>query len=128
VWTRIRYSHLLVHLIGGDLAGSVEEGEDSSSRRFHGVVGLVQSTYFTILVLEASDRFKGSTTTISALGRWSLGGTCTKTFRLSSTMSGRLWYGNGDSGMLPAVLVVVRWSKDVNIIFIMFCLVLLMNS
>jgi hypothetical protein len=26
--TRIRYSRLLVHLIGGDLAGRVEEGGD----------------------------------------------------------------------------------------------------
>jgi hypothetical protein len=37
------------------------------------VVDLVQSIYGTSLVLEASDRFKGSTTTILALGRWSLG-------------------------------------------------------
>jgi hypothetical protein len=37
------------------------------------LVDLVQSMYGTSLVLEASDLFKGSTATISALGRWSLG-------------------------------------------------------
>jgi hypothetical protein len=47
--TRIRYSRLLVPLVGGVLvggvlAGDVEEGRDSSSRRFHGMVNLVQST------------------------------------------------------------------------------------
>jgi hypothetical protein len=52
-----------------DLAGGVEEGGYSSGRRFHGVVDLVQSINSTNLMLEASDRFKGSTTTISALGR-----------------------------------------------------------
>jgi hypothetical protein len=28
--TRIRYTRLLFHLIGGDLAGGIEEGGDSS--------------------------------------------------------------------------------------------------
>jgi hypothetical protein len=37
------------------------------------VVDLVQSTYVTSLVLEASDQFKDSEATISALGCWSLG-------------------------------------------------------
>jgi hypothetical protein len=71
--TRIRYFCLLVHLVCGDLAGSVEEDGDSPSRGFYGVAILVQSTYFTILVLEASDQFKGSTATILALVRWFLG-------------------------------------------------------
>jgi hypothetical protein len=71
--TGIRYSRLLVHLVGGNLADSVEEGGDSSCRRFYGVVDLVESTYFTSLVLEASDQFKGSTVTVLALERWSLG-------------------------------------------------------
>jgi hypothetical protein len=71
--TRIRYSHLLIHPIGGVFAGAVEEDGDSSGRCFHRVVDLVQSTYGTSLVLEPSDRFKGSTAKISALGRWSLG-------------------------------------------------------
>jgi hypothetical protein len=67
---RIRYTRLLIH---DDLTGGVEEGGDSSGRRFHRVVDFAQSTYFTSLVLEASDRFKGSKATISALGCWSLG-------------------------------------------------------
>jgi hypothetical protein len=71
--TRIRYFCLLVHLVGDDLAGSIEEGRDSSGRLFHGVMDLVQSTYFTSLVLEASDQFKDSTTMILTLGHWSLG-------------------------------------------------------
>jgi hypothetical protein len=37
------------------------------------VVDLVQSTYVTSLVLEDSDLFKGSTSTVLALGHWSLG-------------------------------------------------------
>jgi hypothetical protein len=64
---RIRYSRLLVHLVDGDFVGSVEEGGDSSSRRFYEVVDLVKSTYFISLVLEALDQFKGSKATISAL-------------------------------------------------------------
>jgi hypothetical protein len=51
---RIRYSSLLVHLIGGDLADDVEEGGDSFDRRFHEVVDLVQSMYVTSLVLKTS--------------------------------------------------------------------------
>jgi hypothetical protein len=79
--TRIRYSVLLIHLIGGDLAGSVEEGGDSSGRRFHEVVELVQSMYFISLVLEDLDQFKCSTATIWLWGAAALvlRGTCMKT-------------------------------------------------
>jgi hypothetical protein len=38
---RIRYFRLLFHLVGGDLADSVEEDGDSSSCGFHEVVDLV---------------------------------------------------------------------------------------
>ena len=48
-----------------------------------------------------------------------LRGTCTKIFQLSSTRSGLLQYGSGDSGTL-AVAVVVWWFKDLDAIFIMF--------
>jgi hypothetical protein len=44
--TRIN-SCILVYLVGGDLAGGFEECGDSSSRCFHGVVDLVESTYVT---------------------------------------------------------------------------------
>jgi hypothetical protein len=71
--TRIRYSGLLVHLVGTDLASSVEEGGNPSGRCFHGVVDLIQSMYFTSLMLEASDQYKGSMAMILALGCWSLG-------------------------------------------------------
>jgi hypothetical protein len=71
--TRIRYASLLVHLVGGDLASGVEERGDSSGRRFRGVVDLVRFMYVTSFMLEASNRFKGSKATTSALGRWSLG-------------------------------------------------------
>jgi hypothetical protein len=36
--TKIRYTRHLVHFVGGDLAGGVEEGGDLSGGRFHGVV------------------------------------------------------------------------------------------
>jgi hypothetical protein len=42
------------------LSGRVEKGGDSSGRPFHGVVDLVQFTYFTSLVLEASEQIKNS--------------------------------------------------------------------
>jgi hypothetical protein len=71
--TRIRYSSLLLHLVGGDLAGGVEEGEDSSDHRLHGGVDLVQSTRVRGLLLKDLDQFKGSMAVTSALGRWSLG-------------------------------------------------------
>jgi hypothetical protein len=41
VRSRIKYSRLLSHTVGGDLVGGVEEGEDSSGRRFHELVDLV---------------------------------------------------------------------------------------
>jgi hypothetical protein len=47
VGARIRYTSLLIHLVGGDLVDGVEKGKDLSGRRFHGVVDLVQSTYVT---------------------------------------------------------------------------------
>jgi hypothetical protein len=72
--TRISYTRLLVHLVGDELAGGVAEGGDSSSRRFHGVVDLFQSTCVTSLVLEASDRFKGSMAMTSTLECWSVEG------------------------------------------------------
>jgi hypothetical protein len=38
---RIRYTYLLFNLVGGNLVGGIEEGEDSSGHRFHEVVDLV---------------------------------------------------------------------------------------
>jgi hypothetical protein len=70
--TRIRCTHLLFQ-VGDDLTGGVEGGGNSSGRRFHGVVDLVQSTCGIGLQLQASDQFKGSMATTSALGQWSLG-------------------------------------------------------
>jgi hypothetical protein len=43
-----------------------------SGCHFHGMADLIQSTYGSRLVLEASDRFKDSMATTSALGHWSL--------------------------------------------------------
>jgi hypothetical protein len=44
--SRIRFSRLLVHLIGGDLACGVEEGRKSSCRCSHGVMDFVLSIGF----------------------------------------------------------------------------------
>jgi hypothetical protein len=57
---RIRYTRLLVHLVGGDLAGGTKEGRKSSGRFSHGVVDLVKSTFITSLVSEVLDKFKSS--------------------------------------------------------------------
>jgi hypothetical protein len=121
--TRIRYSRLLVHLVSGNLAGGVEECGDSSGRRFHGVVDLVQSTYVTSLVLKVLDRFKGSTVTISALGRWFLGARarrfsdCHQQSKANSDMGTTT---TARRRLAPAAVVIVRWSKNVNVIFMIF--------
>jgi hypothetical protein len=36
---------LIIHLVGGDLAGGVEEGGESSDCFSHGVVDFIQSTH-----------------------------------------------------------------------------------
>jgi hypothetical protein len=121
--TRIRYSHLLIHPVNGILADGVEEGGDSSGRRFHGVVDLVQSTYGTSLVLEASDLFKGSMATISALGHWSLGARaqrlpdCHQQCQADSGMGAAI---AARQRLTLAAVMIVRWSKDLTVIFIMF--------
>ena len=118
----IRYTRLLVHLVGGDLAGGVEEGGDSSDRRFNGVVDLVQSTC-SILVSEDLAQFKGSIATTSALGRWSLGA---RARRLSGChRQGQAGSGKGAATaarqrLILTAVVVARWSKDLDVIFIMF--------
>jgi hypothetical protein len=58
--TRIRYIRIPVYLIGDDLVGDIEEDGDSSM-------------CVTNLVLEASNRFKGSKAMTSALRRRFLG-------------------------------------------------------
>jgi hypothetical protein len=70
-----------------------------------------------------SDRYKGSKATTLALGRWSLGA---RARRLHDCHQQR----HADSGkgaataahrrLALAAVVVVRWSKDLNVIFIMF--------
>jgi hypothetical protein len=87
------------------------------------VVDPVQSTYVTSLVLEASDRFKGSTVTISALGHWFLGARarrfsdCHQQNKANSDMGAAT---TARRRLAPATVLVVRWSKDVNVIFMMF--------
>jgi hypothetical protein len=84
------YIRRLVHLVGGDLVGDIEEGGDSSGHRFYGVVDLVRSTFAIGLMLEVSNGFKGSIGVNFGSGALVVKDTCTKAFRLSSTMSGRL--------------------------------------
>ena len=130
--TRIRYTRLLFHLVGDDPAAGVEEGEDSSGRPFHEVVDLVkstcvldlvQSTCVLGLVLQVSDQFKGSMATTSSLGRWSLGA---RARRLPDCH--QQWHAGSGNGaataarrrLALAAVVFVRWSKDLDVIFIMF--------
>jgi hypothetical protein len=75
--TRIRYTHLLIHLVGGNLACVIEEGGDLSGSRFHGVADLVQSTRVIGFMLEASNQFKSLVIrhrcygdSGSSIGRW----------------------------------------------------------
>jgi hypothetical protein len=66
--TRVRYAHLLIHLVGGDPASGVEESRDSSGHHLHRVVDLVQSMYVTSLVLEDSGQSESLMAMILALG------------------------------------------------------------
>jgi hypothetical protein len=86
-------------------------------------VDLIQSKCATGLVLEALNQFMGSMAATSALRRWSLGA---RARRLPNCHQQR----QADSAkgaaietrrrLAPIAVVVVRWIKDLNIIFIMF--------
>jgi hypothetical protein len=118
---------ILVHLVSGDFAGGANEGWHSSGCGLHGVVDVVQSMCVTGLVLQVSDRFKGSITTTFALGRWSL---VARVRRLPDCH--QQWQADSGKGaaraasrrLALAAEVVVRWSKDLNVIFIMFVMLL----
>jgi hypothetical protein len=121
--TRIRYTRLLVHLVGDDLAGGVEEGRYSSGCRFHGVVDLFQSTCVTGLVLEASDQFKGSMAVTSALGSWSLEACAQRLLHYHQQRQVDSSKGAATAArwrLALVAVVVVRWSKDLDVIFTMF--------
>jgi hypothetical protein len=75
---RIRFSRLLVHLVGDDLAGGVEEDGKSYGRCSDGVVDIIFSTCTTGLVLGYSYRIKSSMVMISGLRCWSLLRTCAR--------------------------------------------------
>ena len=65
--TRIRFSRLLVHLVGsGDLVGGIEEREKSSGRYSFRVVDPFVSTYVAGLMSGDSYWFKGSIATTLA--------------------------------------------------------------
>ena len=121
--TRIRYTRLLFHLVGDDPAAGIKEGGDSSGRRFHGVVDLVQSTCVLGLVLQVSDQFKGSMATTSSLGRWSLWTRARRLPDCHQQWQCRLRNGAATAArrrLALAAIVVVRWSKDLDVNFIMF--------
>ena len=113
----------LVHLVDGDFASGVEDGEKSTGRCSLGVVDLGQPTCVTGFVLEDSDQFKSSTVTTSALGRWSLGAHAR---RISGCHQQRLADSNTGAAIAArrrlalAAVVVIRWSKNLDVIFIMF--------
>ena len=69
----------------------------------------------------ASDWFKGSTNNYG-FGALVLRDTCTKTYRLSSKESGRLRGAvtTPRQQLILASMVVVRWSSDIDVIFIIF--------
>jgi hypothetical protein len=71
--TRIRYFHLLIHLVDGNFARGDEEGGESSGRSSHGVVDLVKSVSVAGLMPEEVDQFKSSMATTTPMGCWSVG-------------------------------------------------------
>jgi hypothetical protein len=97
------------------------------------VVDLVQSTCVRALVLEALDQFKGLMAANLALGRWSLGA---RARRLPDCHQHRQ-VGSGKGAATMAcrrlallTLVVVRWSKNIDVISIIClgCFVIFVNS
>jgi hypothetical protein len=66
--TEIRYTCLLVYLVGDDLVTFIEEGGESSVPCSHGVVDLIQSCVASS-VLRDSNRFKSSMATTITLER-----------------------------------------------------------
>jgi hypothetical protein len=74
-------------------------------------VDLVQPTYFTSSVLEDSYKFDGLITTNYGFRALVLGGMCMKTTIMNNATMCQLTL---------AVVVVVRWSKDHDVVFIMF--------
>ena len=65
--TRIRFSRLLIHLVGGsDLVGAIEEREKSSGRYSFRLVDPFVSTYVAGLMSGDSDCFKDSIATTLA--------------------------------------------------------------
>jgi hypothetical protein len=121
--TRIRYSRLLVHLVSDDLVGGDEEGEKSSGHRSHRVVDLVQSTRVRGLVSENLDLFKSFMATTSTLGRWSLGARARRLpdcHQQRQADSGRGAATAARRRLALAAIVVVRWYKDLDVIFFTF--------
>jgi hypothetical protein len=116
----------ICHLISSDLAGGVEEGGDSSGCRFYRVVDLVRSTFAIGLVLEASNGFKGSMESTSALGRWSLR---THAQRLSDCQRKGVVMRVAHQRLALAAIVVIRWFKDFDIILLyLIYFIILVNS
>jgi hypothetical protein len=121
--TKIRYTHLLVHLGDDNLVGGVKKGGESSGCCSHGLVDLIQSMCVTSLVWENLDQFKGSLAMAWALGRWSLGAYA----QWLSSYHQQHWagFGRGSAAAalqrlaLPAV-VVAMWFKDIYVFFILF--------
>jgi hypothetical protein len=87
---KIRYTHLLVHLVTGNLVDIVEEGGKSSYRCYHGVKDHVQSMHVTSLRSKefgSIQEFNGGDFGSRVL---ELRKTCTKTSQLSTTTSDQL--------------------------------------
>jgi hypothetical protein len=109
--TRIRYTRLLVGGGGRVFVWSLLLWSDGSRVVY-------DSTYVISLVFKTSNRFKGDD---FGSGGWSLR---SRASQLSSTTSSRLRRESGDSDtstvrrrLALAEVVIVRWSKDFNIIF-----------
>jgi hypothetical protein len=83
--TRISNTCLLVHIVGGNLAGGVEEVGNSSSRRFSRVVDFVLCYRFDVRKFGLIHGFNCDDFSSRAL---ILRGTHMKTFQLSSITSG----------------------------------------
>jgi hypothetical protein len=119
--TRIKVFRLLVHLIGGNLAGGIEKGGEWSGRCSLEVVDLVLSTCVAGLVSGDMDRLKSSMATTSALWRWSLGARARRLPGCHRQSQAGFHRGAATTvcrRLVLSAIVVVRLSKSLNVIFI----------
>ena len=113
----------LVHLVDGDFASGVEDGEKSSGRCSLGSGGSLSVYVCYRFRVRRLGSIQKLTVTTSALGRWSLGARaqrlpgCHQQHQAGSSTGAAT---TARQRLTPVAVVVIRWSKNLDVIFNMF--------